>query len=304
MSKAMRDMFWDRIHEEMKDDPQIFVLTADFGAPALDRIAADFPDRFVSVGISEQNLVNVAAGLALEGRRVIAYAIAPFFLRCAEQIRINLAMTNQFRPMNVTLVGVGVGFSYVVSGPSHHALEDLSVLHNFPGLRIITPSDSISAGAAAELTRQPGLRYLRFDSQVLPDIYDDKFRFPDCGYTVLRKGGKNPAVLIGSGAMTGIALQISERLPDCKVIDLFDPDADLRAELADCSRIYTMEEGVLGRGGVDSSIRQACMEKKVTGFGFSGLYEFTARSREALRQSFGLTAEQIADRIREDLKHE
>ena len=301
MPKAMRDMFWDRIHEEMKNDPQIFVLTADFGAPALDRIAADFPDRFVSVGISEQNLINIAAGLALEGRRVIAYAIAPFFLRCAEQIRINLAMTNQFRPMNVTLVGVGVGFSYVVSGPSHHALEDLSVLHNFPGLRIVTPSDSISAGAAAELTRQPGLRYLRLDSQLQTDIYEAAFRFPECGYTVLRNGGKNPVVLIGSGAMTGVTLQVAERLPDCRVIDLFDPDADIRPELAGCSRIYTLEEGVVRRGGVDSSIRMLCPEKMITGFGFSGPYEFTARSREALRRSFGLTEEQIADRIREDM---
>ena len=128
MAQTMRDAFWSKVCGEMALDDTIFVLTADFGAPALDQIRSDYPDRFLSVGISEQNLINIASGLALEGRRVFAYAISPFFVRAAEQIRINLCMTSVFRKMNVSLIGVGIGFSYVVSGPSHHALEDAAVL--------------------------------------------------------------------------------------------------------------------------------------------------------------------------------
>ena len=89
---TMRDAFLERIYGAMRSDSSIFFLSADFGAPVLDRIRAEFPDRFLNVGIAEQNLINVAAGLSLEGFRVFTYAIAPFYLRAYEQIRINLSM--------------------------------------------------------------------------------------------------------------------------------------------------------------------------------------------------------------------
>ena len=103
----MRDAFLQAVLDRMEAEKDIFLLTADFGSPVLDGVQKEFPDRFVNVGISEQNLVNVATGLALEGFRVVAYAIAPFItMRCLEQVRINLAILSQVRPMNVTLVGV------------------------------------------------------------------------------------------------------------------------------------------------------------------------------------------------------
>ena len=104
----------------MKTDEIIFFVSADFGSPVLDDIRADFPDRFLNVGIAEQNLINVSAGLALEGFTVFAYAIAPFItMRCFEQLRVNLALLSEVRDMNVNLIGVGAGYSYVVSGPTH-----------------------------------------------------------------------------------------------------------------------------------------------------------------------------------------
>ena len=79
-SKAMRDTLLLSIHEAMLRDPEIFFVTADFGSPVLDKIRADRPDQFINVGIAEQNLINISAGLALEGFKVFAYAIAPFML--------------------------------------------------------------------------------------------------------------------------------------------------------------------------------------------------------------------------------
>jgi len=116
----MRDAFLRSVKDRMAAENDIFFLTADFGSPVLDDVQSAFSNRFVNVGISEQNLINVATGIALEGFRVVAYAIAPFItMRCLEQIRVNLAILSQIRPMNVTLAGVGAGYSYEVSGPTH-----------------------------------------------------------------------------------------------------------------------------------------------------------------------------------------
>ena len=84
---AMRDALLERIWLSMRDDESIFFTCADFGSPVLDKIREQFPDRFINVGIAEQNLINVSAGLAIEGYKVFAYAIAPFItMRCYEQI--------------------------------------------------------------------------------------------------------------------------------------------------------------------------------------------------------------------------
>ena len=106
----MRDALLNNIHLKMDDDKRIFFVTADFGSPVLDRIRADFPDRFINVGIAEQNLINISSGLALEGYKVFAYAIAPFItMRCFEQLRVNLALLSEVRDLNVNLIGVGAG---------------------------------------------------------------------------------------------------------------------------------------------------------------------------------------------------
>src|SRR6056300_1304363 len=100
---VMRDVFLKNILQSMERNKDIFFVTADFGSPVLDDIRAKYPDRFLNVGIAEQNLINISCGLALEGYRVFAYAIAPFItMRCYEQIRINLALLSNVRPLNVT----------------------------------------------------------------------------------------------------------------------------------------------------------------------------------------------------------
>ena len=133
---AMRDALLRRIHGAMEADQSIFFVSADFGSPVLDRIRADYPERFVNVGIAEQNLINVSAGLALEGYKVFAYAIAPFItMRCFEQIRVSLALLSEVRPMNVNLIGVGAGYSYVVSGPTHQCYEDITLMRGCPIFR-------------------------------------------------------------------------------------------------------------------------------------------------------------------------
>ncbi|MHC4753620.1 MAG: transketolase family protein, partial [Planctomycetota bacterium] len=108
--RTMRDALIEQIYKRMHSDENIFFVSADMGAPLLDNLRADFNDRFVNVGIAEQNLINVSTGLALEGFTVYAYAIAPFLtMRAYEQIRTNLALNSHHRNINVNMLGVGAG---------------------------------------------------------------------------------------------------------------------------------------------------------------------------------------------------
>ena len=172
---AMRDVFLNRIWQNMENEKKIFFVSADFGSPVLDKIRTDFPERFINVGIAEQNLINVTAGLALEGYKVFAYAIAPFItMRCYEQIRVSLALLSEVRPMNVNLIGVGAGYSYVVSGPTHQCYEDITLMRCLPNFMVLSPSDHITASALFDhCLGENGLRYFRFDAQVLPVVYKD-----------------------------------------------------------------------------------------------------------------------------------
>lgn len=136
--RAMRDTLLTSILAAMESD-DVFFVTADFGSPVLDQIRERYPQRFINVGIAEQNLINVSAGLALEGFKVFAYAIAPFItMRCFEQIRVNLALLSTVRPMNVSLIGVGAGYSYVVSGPTHQCYEDITLMRSLPNMQIFS----------------------------------------------------------------------------------------------------------------------------------------------------------------------
>ena len=159
---AMRDVFLEKIWKQMSVDSSIFFITADFGSPVLDKIRRDFPSRFINVGIAEQNLINITAGLAIEGFTVFAYAIAPFItMRCFEQIRVSLSLLSEVRPMNVSLIGVGAGYSYVVSGPTHQCYEDITIMRALPNFQILSPSDHVSAGELFDNSlKNQGLKYL------------------------------------------------------------------------------------------------------------------------------------------------
>src|SRR5579863_5502031 len=144
--RAMRDALLERVYDAMALDPHIFFVSADFGSPVLDRIRSDHPKRFVNVGIAEQNLINVSVGLALEGYTVFAYAIAPFItMRCFEQIRVSAALLSVVRPMNLNLIGVGAGYSYVVSGPTHQCYEDITLMRALPNFQVMSPADHVTA---------------------------------------------------------------------------------------------------------------------------------------------------------------
>jgi transketolase len=297
---AMRDVLLDRIWRAMAEDQKIFFVTADFGSPVLDKIRADFPERFVNVGIAEQNLINVSAGLALEGYTVFAYAIAPFItMRCYEQIRVSLALLSEVRPMNVNLIGVGAGYSYVVSGPTHQCYEDITLMRALPNFRVLSPSDHISAGTLFDrCVSTMGPKYLRFDAQVLPVLYETAPPDLDVGFHVHRNG--KGVCLVATGYMLHTALKVSESIAAAGhlvgVMDLFDIssfDADqLQSVLSSYEGIVSMEEGFRGRGGVDSLlfefIARRGLAARMLNIGVEGAYRFELGSRAELHEQVGI----------------
>lgn len=308
---AMRDAFLDRICRAMAEDDDIFFISADFGSPVLDRIREQFPQRFANVGIAEQNLINVSAGLALEGYKVFAYAIAPFItMRCYEQIRVNLALLSVVRPLNVNLIGVGAGYSYVVSGPTHQCYEDLSIMRALPNVGIYSPSDHVTAAALFNrCLENTGPKYLRFDAQVLPVLYESAPPDMDLGFSVHRSGGD--VCFVATGYMVHTALKVADQLAaagiSVGVIDLFDitgHSADqLQVVLAPYAGIVTMEEGFRGRGGMDAMmfefIARRSLNTRMLNIGVEGAYRFELGTRLDLHEQVGIGVQSVTKSVGE-----
>jgi len=309
----MRDVFIERIYERMRVDDDIFFLSADFGSPKLDAIREEFGDRFINVGIAEQNLINVSTGLALEGFTVYAYAIAPFLtMRAYEQIRVNLALQAQLRELNVNLVGVGAGLSYDVSGPTHHCIEDISIMRTLPNIMVLSPSDWTMAARFADYStsvRMP--KYIRLDGKRLGRLYDhdggEKAGVDmEDGIAVLEKG--SDVCLVGTGCMTHRALRVRDALArenvDAGVIDAFVLEPVNRAVLRDALKGYnvvvTLEEALVNRGGLDSVVSGVLDGSgvRLIRVGFTDSYVFSTGNRDHLHALNGLDENGVIAAIR------
>ena len=158
--KTQRDAFFEELYKVARKDKRVVLLAADMGAPALDRWREDMPDQIMNVGIAEANMVAVAAGMALDGKRPFCYGIIPFVtLRCYEAIKVNICMWN----LPVTIVGVGAGLSYSEAGPTHYATEDIAIMRVLPNMQVASPSNAANAKYLAKVYDKP--TYIRLDRQ-------------------------------------------------------------------------------------------------------------------------------------------
>lgn len=312
--KTMRDAFIEQIYHRMHEDSGIFFLTADFGSPVLDRLKRKFEDRFINVGIAEQNLINVSTGLALEGYTVYAYAIAPFLtMRAYEQIRVNLSLHAQLKEINVNLIGVGAGLSYDVSGPTHHCLEDISIIRTLPNIIVFSPSDWVLAEKFADYsikTKKP--KYIRFDGKPLPQIYENINDIKlENGFHEMRKGKE--ICLVSTGYMTHSAVGVADMLVKegiaIGVVDVFllkPLNDDLFFEAVEGYKcVMTIEEAFVKKGGLDSLVAGILNDRnsniRLVRMGFNDAYVFDIGNRAYLHRLNNLDAEGIAINIREIL---
>lgn len=314
--RVMRDVFIEEVCARMLQNPGIFFLTADFGSPKLDKIKEKFKDRFINVGIAEQNMVNISTGLALEGFTVYAYAIAPFLtMRAYEQIRVNLSLHSQLKEININLIGVGAGLSYDVSGPTHHCLEDLAIIRTLPNLVVFSPSDWVLARKFVDYSlavKKP--KYIRFDGKPLPQIYSkEKIINFSNGFHEIKKGKK--LCIISTGYMTQKAIKIAEILAardiNIGIIDVFllapINEKLLFSALKKYKCILTLEEGFIGKGGLDSLVSGLLHKKDshlaLRSMGFGDAYVFDVGQREYLHKINGLGPENIIRNIKNILRN-
>ena len=304
MSQAIdiRDAFFDELYRIAQEDPEVVFMTADMGAFSLERFRADFPERFINVGISEQNLISAAAGMALAGKRVFVYAIIPFVtLRCLEQIKVDLCVMN----LPVTVIGAGAGFTYSSDGPTHHAIEDVAVMRAFPNLTIYNPGDQVTASAAARSAYlATGPVYVRLDKGTWPRLYENADEFPR-GCSKLRSGSQ--VLIVATGSMTHSALDVANRVQgsgiSAAVVDLYrlKPIPPELVEYArEASLVVTLEEHNLP-GGMGGAVAELFTDhgllRPMVRLGVGDTYTASYGDRDWLLQEFGLSPDSVARRI-------
>jgi transketolase len=302
---AMRDAFFDKIYEIAKKDSNVIVISADMGAPSLDKFRKDLASQFINVGIAEENMVTIATGLALSKKKVFIYAIMPFVtLRCYEMIKVNLSLMN----VPVTCVGVGAGFSYDESGPTHHCTEDIAIMRTLPNMTILNASDSVMAAKLAEISYGIiGPSYVRLDRKILPVIYDGKEDF-SAGLKRLKKSKE--MYIISSGNMVHRAKEVSERLAKfgikAGVIDLYRlkplNESLLLRNISEGTRLVTIEEHLL-IGGLGSIIAEFLIDQRLNiplrRFGIQDKYYYAYGGRENIQALCDLDTESITRKILE-----
>ena len=164
--KTQRDVFLESLLDEAKNDSSIILLSVDMGAPAIDRWKAELPEQYFEMGISEQNAINVAAGLSRGGKKVFVYFMAVWIHRCFEQIRYSCAIGDN----PITILGNSVGLGYAPAGPAHEPNEDISVMRSLHNLQIHSASSTEQIeGILAQCLKSKKINYVRLERKTYPD---------------------------------------------------------------------------------------------------------------------------------------
>jgi transketolase len=301
----MRSTFVTTLLEVAEQDPNVWLLCGDLGYSILEAFQQRFPERFCNVGVAEQNMAGIAAGLAHSGKTVFIYSIGNFpTFRCLEQLRNDVC----YHGADVKVVAVGAGFAYGDQGYTHHALEDVAIMSVLPNLEIFVPCDPVEvrlATRAISISRKPAyLRLSRAGEPVLARIEPSDPRRPH----FLREGDE--VVLLTSGAIAANCLAAADTLAGeglragvVSVPCLKPFDTDFVTRLAgDYRLMVTVEEHIL-RGGLHAAVVAAlasCATRPpVLGLGVpepSGKIT-TAGDWESLLAGAGLAPQTIAQRI-------
>ncbi|MCC7448049.1 MAG: 1-deoxy-D-xylulose-5-phosphate synthase [Anaerolineae bacterium] len=298
----MRGAFAKTVTELAARDPRVLLLTADLGYMALEVFSDKFPERFINVGVAEQNMVGVATGLADAGFIPFLYSIVTFAaLRPYEFIR-NGPILHQFP---VRIAGVGGGFEYGPAGPTHHGLEDVGVMRVQPGITVIAPADYAQTCTAIHATWDlPGPVYYRLgkdDKAVVPGL-DGRFELGRA--QIIRDGGD--LLLIAMGGITPEVAAAADALETrgirCTVAVVASlnpaPVDDLAALLARFPVALTVEAHYVV-GGIGSLVAEVAAEHglscRVMRCGVRTTPDGVTGSQQYLQESHGLSREALVE---------
>lgn len=305
----MRAAFIKALCDLAGQDERIWLLTGDLGFSVLEPFARSFPERYVNMGVAEQNMTGVAAGLALEGKIVFTYSIANFpVMRCLEQIRNDVC----YHKLNVKIVAVGGGVAYGAAGYSHHAVEDLAVMRAMPNMVVLAPGDPMEVRLATRAVADwQGPCYLRLGKGGEPCVHKVEPVFEIGKAIVVREG--NDVTFISAGGILGevvsaaeqLAPQIHARVLSMPTVKPLDVEA-VRRVMKDTRLLVTVEEHS-AVGGLGSAVAQALgiVSKPINCdwmmLSLGDDIQPVVGSQNYLRQFHGLNSAGIAQAVRERL---
>lgn len=301
----MRKIFIKTLIELAEKDDKIFLLTGDLGSD-FDEFVKRFPDRFINCGIAEQNMVGVAAGLALCGKKPYVYSIIPFVtMRAFEQIKNDVCYQN----LDVKIIGMGAGFNYGPLGCTHHAIEDLA-LRALPNITIVSPADSEETRELIlQAHKNAGPAYIRMSKLPVAekDMPGQESQKIELGKPSVLKPGKD-GVIISTGTQAKICLEaakkLNERGKDLKVVSLhtlkpIDKNL-LLAEVSNLKNIIIVEEHNI-LGGLASAICEILAESdnmgRVKKIGVPDEYSSNTGSCGYLQKKYFLDKDSLANTI-------
>ena len=305
---SLRETYGKTLVELGRENSDIVALDADLSRSTMTYFfAREFPNRFFDCGIAEQNMVGIAAGLAVSGKLAFASTFAVFVPgRCFDQVRMSIAQPG----LNVKLVTTHGGISVGEDGTSHQAIEDLALACSLPGFTVIVPADAIETAQAVRVAAASyGPFYIRLCRPKLPLVYDDDYHFV-LGKAVTMRRGKD-ITIIAIGIMVTAALEAADNLGregiDCRVLNMptlkpVDEAAIIRAA-AETGAIVTAEEH-LEHGGLGSAVARVVAKYHPVPMEFVAIKDTYAQSGKPaeLLQRYGLTAKDIEQAVRAVVK--
>lgn len=307
---SVRDAFFNEIYNLVKSGEDICIITADLGAPSLDDFRRDFPERYISVGIAEQSLVSIASGLALGGKKVIAYGLNPFpVTRAFDQVRCLMAELN----IPITLCALNAGLCSAECGFTHMPVEDMAMMRTLGNVRTFNPTDETIAMKLARETEECKYpRFIRFDKSLNGALYpDEQVDFSD-GFVCLKESGHYDIGIITCGCYAKELRDWALNESGTQLIDIFEfPNnkTKLLETMKACNAILTVEENVLS-GGIGSYILELLSDGgiykplKRLGLNFEKGYYDVFTSRDYIRNGQDISIEKIistAERLKSEL---
>jgi len=299
-----RQVICDVLMEKAENDKDIIVLCSDSrGSASLAPFSAAFPEQFIEVGIAEQNLVSISAGLAKCGKKPFAASPACFLsTRSFEQAKVDVAYSNT----NVKLIGISGGISYGALGMSHHSAQDISSMSSVPNMRVYLPSDRLQTKCLIEALLQDNKpAYIRVGRNPVEDIYEENNTpFEMDKATVLCEGGDIAIIACGEMVKPALdaALILEEQDIHATVLDMYcvkplDKEAIIKAA-SGAKAVITVEEHA-PFGGLGSMVSQLVGREcpgKVINMALPDSPVITGTSKEVF-DFYGLNAEGIVKTV-------
>jgi transketolase len=299
----MRDTFAQAFYEEAQNNPKLFLVVADISpASKIANFKQEFPTRFIDVGVAEQTLIGLSAGLALRGYKPFAYTIANFTIyRPFEQIRDDVCYEN----LPVTVVGMGAGMTYSYLGATHHTLEDVAVMSAIPNMSVVAPCDPPELTEAVRAAvRHNGPMYLRLGKAGEPTLTanaPDPFQF---GKVRQIKAGKDICIL-SYGPIMKMAADVAAKLESeqgrsaalYSVHTLKPLDREGIASILQRFPVVVVLEEHVEHGGLGSQVKQVGWEAqaraKLHTFSLKDAFLHVYGSYDDVRRAHGLSVDQI-----------